>query len=969
MFSSLSSPRVFALPVGGDFSLDFIAGLRGRLAEAPPEAWARVTIYVNTRRFQRLLLAQLGAGPACLLPDIRVISDIGATVTMPAAQSRFLRHLALADLVKAYLERQPGPASASAMFGLAENLADLQDELAGAGLGFDALEQISPQGLSGHWQRNLTFLKILDDYDKSLNGQMFSGGEALQRAAIMALVEGWQSAPPEGPVLLAGSTGSRATTALLMKAVAGLPQGAVILPGFDFGAPPQLWSQLGEEHPQFGFAALADTLGLDPAEVPLWHDTRPKNSPRNALLSLALRPAPVTPHWLNEAPALAATLPEATAEMTLLNAPDARREALAIAVCLRKALEEGKKSALVTPDRSLARRVAAQLTRWGIKPDDSAGQPAKLTPPGIFMRVVAEALGAPLSPVNLMEILKHPLCAATDKDHRKTHLDLLRNFEVGALRGIQGEPDLAGFCRWRKKAAGGADWLDNLAGIFSLMTSTASRPLKDWAALHRHCGEALSGPEMLWDKDAGQEVLRVFSTLALGDTHGTLYDAAQYRALFSSILDALEVREDPFLAHPDIAIWGTLEARVQSPDLLIAAGLNEGVWPGHSGHDPWLNREMRRQAGLMLPERKTGLSAHDFQQAMGAKEVILSRSLRDGEAPSVPSRWVMRLQNLVGGMAGGEAALKQMEERGDALLALAATLDRPTTAVAPVPRPSPAPPLSARPRKLSVTRIEALIRDPYAIYASHVLKLYPLDPLTPTPSPMMRGIVVHAVLERFLECSTGSLPQNPEALFDQCVEAVLADKVPWASVRALWRHHLARSRSFFIESERERRTLGQPFATEITGARTLKGREFEVTISAKADRIDIGIGGTALIYDYKAGNPVSTSKIKAFSVQLPLEGAIAEVQGFEGLRAAHVGGLALIYMGSKPGIVAFGPQDPVMEDVWQRVGVFLDQYQDREKGYDARLRPELIDFESDYDHLSRRGEWQDGDLAITEVIP
>jgi len=966
-FLPQSDPRIFALPVGCDFSRAFIDGLTTRLKGAPPEAWAGVMILVNTRRAQRRLEALLmEAGPR-LLPDIKVISDIGAAPGAPTSQSRFLRHLALSDLVAAFLEAEPDMAPKTAMFGLAESLADLQDEMAGEGVDFEALHGINTEGLSAHWTRCLTFLDILERYQATLPEKMLAGAEAQQRAAVESLAAHWEQTPPDGPVILAGSTGSRATTALLMQAVAALPQGAVVLPGYDYTTPRDLWPQMGEEHPQFGFAELSATLGFDPANVPLWHNVTGQNTARNALVSLALRPAPVTPHWLDEAPLLAESLPDATAQMTLLSAPDARMEATALAVCLREALERGQKAALVTPDRNLTRRVTAQLDRWGILPDDSAGHPGKLTPPGVFLRMVAQGLGQPLAPVNLMEILKHPLCASDDKDTRKTHLRLARSFEAKALRGGAVGLDLTGFLRWKEKTEGGADWLARIAQTLLLLESVNPRPLADWAALHKETAEGLSGAG-LWEKEAGREVAKVFDTLALGADHETPYSAGQYRALFISILERIEVRDDPLQAHPDIAIWGTLEARVQSVDLVIVAGLNEGTWPKLSGHDPWMNRDMRRQVGLTLPERRIGLSAHDFQQALGAKEVVISRSLRDGEAPSVASRWVLRLQNLIGGMQGGSKALADMTARGALLLALAASLDRPASPPQPEKRPCPAPPLAARPRRLSVTKVEDLIRDPYTVYARYVLGLRPLDPLIPVADARMRGNVLHAALERFVVASKTGLPKNPEHLYNQCIDAALQANVPWPATRALWRHHFIRARNFFLESEAARRRIGAPYATEITGARVVHGEAFDLTLTAKADRIDITPSGGAIIYDYKAGNPEAKAKIKAFKVQLPLEGAIAEAQGFEGLNADHVAGLSLLYFGSKAGELEFEPEDPVMVDVWRRVAGFLSLYQRAETGYGARLRPELIFFEGDYDHLSRRGEWPDDAPLVAEIV-
>ena len=965
-FTPQSTPRVFGLPVGCDFAQGFVEGLRARLKNAAPESRARVMILVNTRRAQRRLETLLAGGGAGLQPDIRVISDLGNGVGVPAAQARFLRHLALADLVGAFLEAQPELAPKTAMFGLAETLADLQDEMASEDVGFEALAAIKTQHLSAHWQRNLDFLAILNTYQAALPAEMLTGAEARQRAAVEAQLARWQAKPPQHPVIVAGSTGSRAVTAMLMQAVATLPQGAVVLPGYDYTTPTDLWGQLGEEHPQFGFAELSGRVGFDPAALPLWFEGGHHNPARNALVSLALRPAPITPHWLAEAPKLAKNLPVATQNLTLLSAPDARHEAMAIAVRLREAVALGQKAALVTPDRNLTRRVAAELSRWGITPDDSAGHPAKLTPPGVFLRMVATALGAAPTPVNLMEILKHPLCAA-GVDSRQAHLSLARRFERKALRAGPVQLDLAGFDDWKDKNKDGAVWLARLHTVFTPLRDATPRPLFAWAKLHRKTAEQLAGAA-LWEKEAGNEVAKVFETLGLGESHASLYSAPQYRALFTTVLERLEVPADPLLAHPDIAIWGTLEARLQSPDLVIAAGLNEGIWPKVSGHDPWLNRDMRRQVGLMLPERQIGLSAHDFQQAMGAAEVVISRSLRDGEAPSVASRWLLRLQNLLGGMEGGENALKEMSARGDRLLALASVLDRPAGKPQPAKRPCPAPPVAARPRRLSVTRIETLIRDPYAIYASQILTLRPLEPLTAEPSPILRGNVVHKALELFGKQSMGGLPNAPESLYDQCVEEALQE-VPWPATRALWRHHLMQARGFFLEGEAERRQQGAPFGLEISGVRIAKGPVFDTTLTAKADRIDISPSGGALIYDYKAGSKESAKQIKAFKVQLPLEGAIAEAQGFTDLKASHVAGLSLIYLGNDPAVISFEADDPVMDDVWQRVVGFLATFQGLEKGYAARLRPELSSFDGDYDHLARRGEWQDDDQPLVEVIP
>jgi len=378
MFEQSTYPRIMALPVGCDFSAAFIAGLRSRMADSRPEDWARITIFVNTRRSARRLHDLLSDGPM-ILPDIRVISDLAqdTSATLPQPANPLERQLLLADLIGAFLKSQPDLAPVTARFDLAKSLATLLDELDIEGLNIDALENIEIGGQSGHWQRNLTFLNILKDYVAALDGKM-SGGESRQRAVIAALAAEWQENPVQTPIIIAGSTGSRGATAMLIKAVANLPQGAVVLPGFDFHTPAEIWPTLTDEHPQFGFAKLAQTVGFDPATVPVWAETEIANPKTNALVSLSLRPAPVTAQWLSDGPELLPYLAEACQNLTLLEATSPRLEATAIAIKLRQSLHEGKKSALITPDRLLARRVSTLLARWNILPDDSAGKPAQL---------------------------------------------------------------------------------------------------------------------------------------------------------------------------------------------------------------------------------------------------------------------------------------------------------------------------------------------------------------------------------------------------------------------------------------------------------------------------------------------------------------------------------------------------------------------------------------------------------------
>jgi inactivated superfamily I helicase/RecB family exonuclease len=968
MFEVQKTPRVFALPLGVDFSAAFVDGLLARLDGQPPEALAKVVIYVNTRRSKRGIEAIFANNGARLLPDIRVVTDLARDLrsALPPAIPALRRRLIIARLVAAFIEQQPDVAPQSAVFDLADSLGKLLDSFQGEGLAMAALTDIEVGAQSEHWERSRKFLEILDEYWNNHRPDNAPDAEERQRSVAKGYAALWAISPPKHPVIVAGSTGSRGATAVFMKAVAALPQGAIVLPGFDYDTPDNAWEAMAADHPQFGFGKLAAKLGFT-ITPPLWTDVSAAQATRNKLVSLALRPAPVTDQWLQEGPRLAADLPCACNDMTLIEAPSQRAEAEAIAIRLRQAAADGQKAALVTPDRVLARRVDSVLKRWNISPDDSAGRPLPLTPPGIFLRRIVSLIGAPLTPEGLLAILKHPLCGGIGG--RADHLQLTRRLELEKLRG--GAPFIVwnALSDWALKADAVA-WIDGIhAALLPVLNAPTTAGLPDWIALHRCVAQQLSagldavGP--LWDKEAGEAASDAFTALEKEAAYGGVIPVVQYRALFQSVLNNEEVRDEAYRPHPAIAILGTLEARVQSADLVILGGLNEGIWPSTPQPDPWLSRDMRRQIGLPLPERQIGLSAHDFQQAIAARQVVLSRAIRDGEAPTVASRWVIRLLNLLEGLGeAGSTELANMRARGNVLLTYADAMNVPEHAVAPAVRPSPSPPVDARPGSLSVTRVETLIRDPYTIYAEKVLKLRALDPPGKEADARERGTALHQVLEVFIERTKDSLPENAEAIFIETAREVLDELVPWPSTRRLWLARLQKISGWFVAGEHIRRERARPLITEVSGKRTAQG----FTLTAKADRIDLLPDGSFAIYDYKSGGLPSRAQAAKFAVQLPLEGAIAQVGGFEGIAKGQVSHLELIGLGSGGKELSLGFEDAEINEIWIRLQELIAKFSSAQMGYTARMRPEQIKYASDFDHLSRYGEWQNGDPFKAEAV-
>ena len=296
LFGPAAGPRVFALPPGADFAAALVAGLDDRLRGAPAEAAARVEIWVNTQRARRALIAAFAAGGPRLLPRIRVVTELAADPLapgdLPPPASALGRKLDLARLVGALIRANPGLAPATAAFDLADSLGALIDEMLGEGVALEALAALDVGQHAEHWRRSLRVLELLGGSVAAAPGV---AGEARLRAAAEARAAAWAARPAEHPVIVAGSTGSRAPTRLFMQAVATLPQGALLLPGFDADLPAAVWDRLGQDdagaadHPLGGFRRLADALGFDLCAVEPWRAEPPPAPARNRLVSLALR--------------------------------------------------------------------------------------------------------------------------------------------------------------------------------------------------------------------------------------------------------------------------------------------------------------------------------------------------------------------------------------------------------------------------------------------------------------------------------------------------------------------------------------------------------------------------------------------------------------------------------------------------------------------------------------------------------
>ena len=984
------APTLYTVPPAASF-VDALAGgiLAGRvvpLDRGDPLALSRLTILLPTRRACRALhlaFQRKAPGQALLLPCIRPLGDVDedeASIAdeddeaLPDAIAPLKRQLKLAHLIQKLGETAAGAALAGAgavdqASRLARALASLLDEMQIARLDPQALTGLAPEEYAAHWQQVLRFLSIImEGWPAHLEERGLMDPWARRNAMLVRLAERWEEKPPAHPVIGAGSTGSVPATRDLLTAIARLPQGMVVLPGLDTEADDETWEAIGPTHPQYALKGLLVHIGVARSAVEPWPwpeggDGRDARA-RSRLIADAMRPAETITRWRELAGRDAASL----RDVHRIDCASPQEEAGVIAIIMRRALESpGCTAALVTADRALARRVAAELMRWRIAVDDSAGVPLGETRPGAFLKLTARLVAEDAAPVPLLAALKHPLAAGhmAPAAWRRS----VRAMERAILRGPRPAPGFGGLRAALKKSdADIGRWLERLeaeAAPFAAVMGRADAALGDLLQAHIGFAEELAasdeetGAARLWSDKTGEQAA-CFLT-ALREAAPELPPVAppvHYPALLDTLMEDHVVRP-PYGRHPRLSIWGPLEARLQHADCMILGGLNEGVWPPAAEGDPWMSRPMRAELGLPPPELRIGLSAHDFVQCCGAEEVYLTRARRIEGTPTIPSRWLQRLDALLAGQAESGARLRAMEP---ALLSWWAALDRPADPSGPRPAPAPAPPVAARPRRLSVTRVETWIADPYSVYARDILRLKPLDPVDADPSAATRGTIIHRILDAFVRAHMDALPPDAEERLLQLGREHFAAAGAPPGVRAFWWPRLVRIARWFVTEEQKRRPRSMPLATEAEGALELEAPAGPFRLTAKADRIDRSEAGTLEIIDYKTGSVPSKSHVaQGRRPQLSLEAAIARAGGFGGVAAAEIAQLAywkLTGAETAGEIVEIGGDaDKLAREAAAGLQALVAHFDDPTTPYHPVPRPALAPAWNDYAHLARLKEW------------
>lgn len=957
---------------------------------------ADLTVFVPTKRAARALAdAIFDAGhvgaQSVFLPKILALGEVseeelivGSTAAMDAltslpAANPMDRRILLAQMIRA----RHFDIDWATSFRAADELGRFLDSFYLEGVDPSALNDLVTDDVSAeaaqHWQKGLEFIRLVtENWPAILAEQSVMDGADRSNRLGLALAEQVKSSDRFGPTIIAGSLGTVAGSKALIGAISRSPRGLAILPGFEPGLDDSEWAAIDRSHPQAVFRDLlsAEFPDISRQEIEVWPcDTLPARNEdeRQSLLSLALKPSHVTDGWYTDVKNWdRQKITNACGGISRIVARTEDEEALFIALAIREALEDPAKTIMVvTPDRVLAQRVSEKLGAWDIKVDDTGGVPLRGTYRGTFFRIIAQWLEDPSDPVRFMAMLNHPITAFGQS--AAVWGTLIREIDR-VLRGRRRTWSLADLTdvveniRWPEQLNDGqATAYRLLSGLRAFHEKWRAAPtLAGKIDCHIEIAEALAatadvaGPDRLWIHEDGEGLVRHLETLqsAQGAIAQEIASDESYPDLFDALLAGVVVRKRG--GHSRIRIFGLLEARLQTADFVILGALNEGVWPDGRDGDPFLSRPMREKLGLPTTETLIGRAAHDFVQAASAPTVLLSRSARRGGSPAAPSRWMVRLENL---LAHREVLSKidctqTFRRWGD-------HLHRPESIEGVAP-PAPKPSLAHRPKRYTVSDFEQLLRDPYSIFARKILGLRVWDPLAMDPTVADRGSFFHLCAEKFAQKYPSDLPGDLESSIQKIVKETFAagrfeDRI-WSD----WIKSRENFTNFMMAFEKEVRRDGLLVGTELSGALTFSIGSIDVEVYGKADRVDRLSNKEISIVDFKSSEKSPTNaQQKNFSPQLFLLAMMVEKGRIEGVSDNKCGRIAFLNFRPPKGDSVFeekssidGPDlQDALSSAERLVKDVLQAYLVNEHPYLSQPRPEFCNEYGRYDHLARRAEW------------
>lgn len=975
-------PRVWSIAAHRGFADALVAGLVPRYRE-PRFGLARLTVLLPSQRAVRTVTEAFvrASGPGLLLPRMAVVGDLdldetlgplldpmGSGAGIPAAVDPTFRLLRLGALLRDELGKDaPGEA---ALLRQAKGIAQGIDRLLVEGVRVEDMLDESVVGiaaeLSEHW-RDATrlFARVFALWQAELAALGRIDAPERRNRLLDHAAQVWKACPPAHPVLAAGVTSASPAVARLLRVVADMPDGGVILPDLDLALDGDVWDALGSAggpdggvfergdvvtHPQYHLKLLLNRMGVARAEVEHWHRSGLSPAPpeRSRAISNLFLPPDASAVWVS-----LEAKDRRLSGVRAMQSATPEEEAQAIAVLVREALAEPERRvAVITPDRSLAARVIAHLARWNIVADDTAGRPLPQTAAGRIVLQLAELVAERAAPVPLLALLGHPLVQAGEG--RVAWLERVRQLDL-VLRGPRPGPGLPAIRQAVDKAEqrypGLSAWWSGVEDLLFPIVALEGETTLDAALIAlSEAGEALCGAA-LWAQADGRCLAQFVERWREAATRlPTAFACEELPALLRDAMEDVSVRP-PYGGHPRLAIYGLLEARMSRADLVICGGLAEGTWPGNPAPDPLLAPPVLRALGIPGADFRIGLSAHDLAAALGAPEVVLSHAMRDASGPVIPSRFLLRIRAMLG------SQLRHEERAVD----LARRLADPEP-VAAHPRPFPLPGAEQRKVDIAVTALDRLRGDPYQFYASAILGLRSLDPVDSDPTAAWKGTAVHDILQEWHEA--GGVPGELVPLAERKFDEMSAHPF----MRAMWKPRLIDA-LHWIEEETDRlagegRTV---LAIEKKGEMRIDG----IRIHGRADRIDRLADGTLAIVDYKTGMPPSGRMVQeGYALQLGLIGMIAARGGMDGVNGEpsrfeywSLGRNKQKGFGYMDSPVLEGrkksglPRDAFLPETERFLREAIARWLLGGDPFTARLNPDLPGY-SDYDQLMRLDEWQ-----------
>ena len=938
---------------------------------------AEVTILLPTKRAAKLIqdifLENLQTS-AILLPNIIPFQEIGeeelinprkTKPSIPKISRRFL----LTRLILKQMETSQSIPKLEIANNLAKELEYFVDDIQTHSIKLDSIDKIVPENLASHWQNTLEFLNIIRfNWPKILDEQNLSDPIERRNKLFEQLSLKWSTKAPKGLIIAAGTTATIPATRELMKVIKNLPNGVLVLPGLDINLEERAWNCIDETHPQFSLKEFLKYINHDRCDINSWPYKEKTKSKmiREQFISETMRPKETTELWLQ----IKKQQQNISNGISIIQAENNQNEAINVAVAMRHIEQKKNLScALITHDKQLAKNVSYLLKNWDINIENSYGVSLSETKQGIFLQLVAEVSLNNFSSISLLSLLKHQLLGCGIEK-----IELIKNIHEIEINHIRGKRYLTGINELYERISSDLNsskeiinWLKyfkNTISDFSLLKLNKKVPFSKLLRAHINCCEKLAktpdanGLQKMWTGEDGESCSNFLKMLINNSEGMGDINCSSYQKFFSELLN-----EESFVgnntSHSKLKILSPIEARLTYHDIVILGGLNEGVWPEELKTGPWLNLEMRNSLGLPKLDNKIGQSASDLCHGLGAKEVLLTRSIKENRNPSIASRWWYRIENIIN-ISNDSKKENIIDPRN--IQNWSKNLFIPDKKISCSP-PEPNIPERNKPRSFSITNAGILLRNPYEFYVKNILKLVPLERIEPEDEKTTYGIILHKILEVFLTHSfaiNNSYEQNYNNFLNTS-EKIITQYAISKVQKKLWFTRIKSIGEKFINHITSDSIKIDKYLIEIKGQYKFETKVGSFSIIGKADRIDLFNKNEIRIIDYKTGKVPDKWKINnGFEPQMILLALIASHDGFERIPSIYRNIKSLEYWqvhGREVGITITKLKIDEIKNKFLAFENFIEDFHFQNKTYFYQIDKTLSSPFDISKNLAREEEW------------